>query len=42
VRAFFMIMIHERSDGRSKVRFAQQHHAFQTLGLGGLDKPLGE
>ena len=34
--------MYKRSDGRSKVRFAEEHHALQALGLGGLDKSFGK
>jgi hypothetical protein len=42
MRTFFVIMMHERSDRSSEVRFAEEHHSLQTLGLGRLDKPFGE
>jgi hypothetical protein len=35
-------MIDKRANGGPKVRFAEEHHALQTLGLGGLDKAFGE
>ena len=38
VRTLFMIVKHERSYGRPKVRFAEQHHPLQALGFGGLDE----
>ncbi len=31
MRTFFMIMIDERADRRSEVRFAEEHHSIQTL-----------
>src|SRR6516225_4441343 len=37
MRTFLTIMTHKCSDGRAEVRFAEQHHAVQALGLGGLD-----
>jgi len=37
-----MIMTDKCSDGRAEVRFAEEHHALQALGLGGLDKPGGK
>jgi hypothetical protein len=35
-------MMHECSNGGSEVRFAEEHHARQALGLGGLNKPFGK
>jgi len=37
-----MIMMHERADRRSQVRFAEEHHSIQTLRFGRPDKPFGE
>jgi hypothetical protein len=42
VRPFFVIMVDKFSDGRPEMPFAEEHHAIQALGLGGLDKPFGE
>src|SRR5262245_8106988 len=33
-----MVVLHERSDGSSEVRFAEEHQALQALGLSGLNK----
>src|SRR4051794_36421408 len=42
MRAFFVIMHDERSDGRAEVPFAKEHQSLQALGLDGLDKAFGE
>ena len=42
MRTFFMIMMHERADRRSEMRFAEEHHSIQALRFGRPDKPFGE
>ena len=37
-----MIMMHERADRRSEMRFAEEHHSIQALRFGRPDKPFGE
>ena len=39
---FVMVMVDEFSDGRPEMRFAEQHHSVQALGLDRLDEPFGE
>ena len=40
VRAFFMVMVHELSNGSPEVLLAERDDSFQVLGLGGQDEPF--